>query len=69
MKITQAEIDSAIERRSQWTRHREAMRIMGAALHAHDEGRRLGDILTAEQIELITMGCSGPNDLKPPLSR
>lgn len=38
MKITQAEIDSAIERSNQWTRHREAMRIMGAALHAHNRG-------------------------------
>jgi hypothetical protein len=69
MKITQSEIASTIERSNQWTRHREAMQIMGAALRAPGTGRRLGDILTAEQMELITMGCGGPNDFKPPLSR
>ena len=68
MKITLSEIDSTIERSNQWTRHREAMQIMGAALHAHNEGRRLGDILTAEQIEMISMGCGGPDDFKPTLS-
>ena len=69
MKITRAEIDSTIERSDQWTRHREAMQIMGAALRAHHDGRRLGDILTAQQMELVSMGGSGPDDLQPPLSR
>ena len=69
MKITLSEIDSTIERSNQWTRHREAMQIMGAALRAQHEGRRLGDSLTTEQIELVTMGCGGPNNLNPPLSR
>jgi hypothetical protein len=63
MKITLAEIDLTIERSNQWTRHREAMQIMGAALRAHHEGRRLGDILTAQQLELVSMGCSRPNNL------
>ena len=63
MKITLAEIDLTIERSNQWTRHREAMQIMGAALRAHHEGRRLGDILTAQQLELVSMGCSSPNNL------
>lgn len=57
LKITQAEIDSAIERSNQWTRHREAMQIMGTALRAHNDGRCLGDVLTAQQMELVTMGC------------
>ena len=69
MKITRAEIDPTIERSNQWTRHREAMQIMGTALRAHNDGRRLGDILTAEQMELVSMGCSGPDDLQPSLSR
>ena len=69
MKITQAAIDSALERSKQWTRHREAMQIMGAALRAHGDGRRLGDILTAQQLELVSMGGSGPDDSQPPLSR
>ena len=59
MKITQSEIDSTIERNNQWTRHREAMQIMGAALRAPGAGRRLSDILTVEQIELVALG--GPN--------
>ena len=54
MKITLTEIDSAIERSNQWTRYREAMQIMGAALRARNDGRRLGDILTEEQIELVS---------------
>ena len=69
MKITQSEIDSTMERSKQWTRHREAMQIMGAALRSPGAGRRLGDILTAEQIEQLTIGYSGPDDFKPPLSR
>jgi hypothetical protein len=68
MKITLAEIDLIIERSKQWTRHREAMQIMGAALRAHGDGRRLGDILTAQQMELVSIGCSGPDDLPPALS-
>lgn len=39
---------------------------MGAALRAQHEGRRLGDSLTTEQIELVTIGCGGPDDFKPP---
>ena len=66
MKITQSEIANPIERSNQWTRHREAMQIMGAALRAHNEGRRLGHSLTAEQIELVTMGCGGPDDFNHP---
>ena len=50
MKITLTEIDSTIERSNQWTQHREAMQIMGTALRAHNDGRRLGDILTAQQM-------------------
>ena len=69
MKITQAEIDSAIERSNQWARHREAMRIIGKARRSQNDGQRLGDILTAEQMELVSIGCSGPDDLPPPLSR
>ena len=69
MKITLTEIDSTIERSNQWTRHREAMQIMGTALRAHRDGRRLGDILTAQQLELVSMGGSGPDDSQPPLSR
>ena len=69
MKITLAEIDFTIERSNQWTRHREAMQMMGAALRAHHDGRCLGDILTAQQMELVSMGGSGPDDLQPPLSR
>ena len=65
MKITQSEIANPIERSNQWTRHREAMQIMGAALRAHNEGRRLGHSLTAEQIELVTMGCGGPVQSSP----
>ena len=68
MKITLAEIDSTIERSNQWTQHREAMQIMGAALRAHNDGQRLGDILTAQQMELVSMGCSGPNNIQSPLS-
>ena len=64
MKITRAEIDSTIERSKQWTRHCEATHIMGAALRAHHDGRRLGDILTAQQMELVSMGGSGPDDLQ-----
>lgn len=67
--ITQAEIDSAIKRSGQWTRHRQAMQILGAALRAHSTGRRLSDVLTAQQIELLSIGFSGPNDLQPPLGR
>ena len=29
---------------------------MGAALRAHNHGVRLGDILTAQQLELVSMG-------------
>lgn len=36
MKFTLAEIDSIIERGNQWTRHRQAMQIMGNALRAHN---------------------------------
>ena len=68
VKSILAEIDSTIERSSRWTRHREAMQIMGAALRAHHDGRRLGDILTAQQMELVSMGCSGPNNIQSPLS-
>ena len=68
MKSILAEIDSTIERSSRWTRHREAMQIMGAALRAHHDGRRLGDILTAHQMELVSMGCSCPNNIQSPLS-
>ena len=64
MKITWAEIDSTIERSKQWTRHRESMQIWGAALRAHRDGRRLRDILTAQQVELVSMGGSGPDDLQ-----
>lgn len=69
MILTLAEIDSTIERSNQWTQHREAMQITEVALRAHNDDRRLGDVLTAQQMELVTMGCSGPNDLKPQLSR
>ena len=37
---------------------------MGAALRAHHDGRRLGDILTAQQVELVSMGGSGRDDLQ-----
>lgn len=60
MKITQAEIDSTIERSNQWTRHREAMQIMGTALLAPGTGRRLGDILTQEQLELVMLAPKEP---------
>ena len=66
MKITLTEIDSAIERSKPWTLHREAMQIWGAALRANTDGRRLGDILTPQQRELVSMCGSGPDDL--PLS-
>ena len=69
MKITPTEIDSAIERGSQWTRYREAMRIIGEARRSQNDGRRLDEILTAQQMELVSIGCSGPDDLQPPLSR
>ena len=69
MNITRAEIDRTIERSNEWARHREAMQIMGAALRAHGDGRRLGDILTAQQLELVSMGGSGPDDSQPQLSR
>lgn len=42
------------------------MQIWGAALRAHTDGRRLGDILTPQQMELVSMCGSGPDDL--PLS-
>ena len=66
MKITLTEIDSAIERSKPWTLLREAMQIWGAALRANTDGRRLGDILTPQQMELVSMCGSGPDDL--PLS-
>ena len=44
------------------------MQIMVAALRAHNDGRRLGDILTSQELELVSMGCSGPNNLQSPLS-
>jgi len=47
----------------EWERHREAMQIMGAALRAHNDGRRLGDVLNTQQMELVSMGCSGPENL------
>lgn len=56
MKITQAKIDSIIERGNQWKRHQEATQIMWAALRARNHGRRLGDILTAQQLELVSIG-------------
>ena len=68
VKSILAEIDSTIERSSRWTRHREAMRIMGAALRAHHDGRLLRDILTAQQMEMVSMGCSGLNNIQSPLS-
>ena len=57
MKITRAVIDSTLERSKQWARHREAMQIMGDALRAPRSrpGRRLGDFLTPEQIDAISM--------------
>ena len=64
LKIIVAEIDRTIERSNRWTRHREAMQTMGTASRAHDDGRRLGDILTAQRMELVSMSCGGPNNLK-----
>lgn len=69
MKITLAEIDSLIERSDQWTRYRAAMRIIGEAIHAQNDGRRLAEILTAQQMELVSIGCSGPDGFPPPLRR
>jgi hypothetical protein len=69
LKITQAEIDRTIKRTSQWTQHREAMQIWKAALCAHGDGRRLGYILTAQQLELVSMSGSGPDNFKSPSSR
>lgn len=63
MKTTQAEIDSTIERTA-WIRHLEAIQILGAAIRAPVADRRLGDLLTAEQIELLTQGC-GPKVQTP----
>ena len=40
------------------------MQTMGTASRAHDDGRRLGDILTAQRMELVSMSCGGPNNLK-----
>lgn len=33
------------------------MQIVRDALRAHNDGRRLGDVLTTQQIELVMMGC------------
>lgn len=55
MKITLAEIDSTIERGHQWTRHREAMGVIREAIRAPSAARRLGDLLTQEQLELVTL--------------
>jgi hypothetical protein len=63
LKIILTEIDSAIKRSKPWTLHREAMQIWGAALRARNDCRRLGDIFTAQQIELVSMCCSGPDGL------
>lgn len=65
MRATQAEIDSAIERSQQWTRHREAMQIMGAAIRAPN-GRRLDEILTQEQLESITLSTRPTASKRPP---
>lgn len=61
MKITLAEIDSTIERSNRWTRHREAMRIMGEAIRTPSAARRLGDVLTQEQLELVMLAPIEPH--------
>ena len=61
MKITLAEIDSTIERSNRWTRHREAMRIMGEAIRTPSAARRLGDVLTQKQLELVMLAPIAPH--------
>lgn len=61
MKITRAEIDCTIECSNQWTRHREAMRIIGEAIRTPSAARRLGDLLTQEQLELLTLAPIEPH--------
>jgi hypothetical protein len=67
MKITRAEIDRTLERSNQWARHREAMQILGDALRAprSGPGRRLGDFLTPEQIDAISMPYRAQFDHEP----
>lgn len=55
MKITLTEIDSVIDRSNKWTRHREAMRIIGEAIRTPSAARRLDALLTQEQLELLTL--------------
>lgn len=61
VKITQAEIDSTIERSNQWTRHREAMGIIREAIRTPSAARRLGDLLTQEQLELLMLTPKDPH--------
>ena len=56
-----AEIDRTIERSNEWTRHREAMRIMGAAIRTPSAARSLGDLLTQEQLELLLLAPIEPH--------
>ena len=61
MKITLAEIDRTTERSNLWTRHREAMRIIGEAIRTPSAARRLGDVLTQEQLELVMLAPIEPH--------
>lgn len=66
MKITLAEIDSTIERSNKWTRYSEAMRIIGGAIRTPSAARRLGDLLTQEQLELVMLAPIEPH-VSPPI--